>query len=222
MPGLERLDRDDVLDAGAHGVAGEALGVGDDDARRRRRRRRRRSALISAAALPPRAGVYVSCDTKTVSGGHGVAVDAARTRPGGPAAPSPGRCASTSSRVPWKALLAVTVPSTSQIGWMPRSRAASADSTTKPRRPCPMIMPCRRRSNGSGGVLDRVVGGGGAGGEEADADPLASGVAGDVVGGDHDDAAAAAGADPVLGQRERLGRARAGRVDLRVRARGRR
>ncbi|MEI2732441.1 MAG: hypothetical protein V9G08_10680 [Dermatophilaceae bacterium] len=28
--------------------------------------------------------------------------------------------------MPWKALLAVTVPSISQIGWMPRSRAASA------------------------------------------------------------------------------------------------
>ncbi len=54
----------------------------------------------------------------------------------------------TSSRVPWNALLAVTAPSTSQIGDMPRSRAASADSTTKAAAPIPMIMPCRRRSNG--------------------------------------------------------------------------
>ncbi len=52
------------------------------------------------------------------------------------------------SRVPWKALLAATAASTSQIGAMPRSRAAAADSTTKAAAPEPMIMPCRRRSNG--------------------------------------------------------------------------
>ncbi len=55
---------------------------------------------------------------------------------------------STSSRVPWKALLAVTAPSTSQMGCRPRSRAASADSTTKAAAPIPTIMPWRRRSNG--------------------------------------------------------------------------
>src|SRR5450759_5624936 len=56
---------------------------------------------------------------------------------------------STSSRLPWKALLAVTVPRISAIGWMPRSRAASAASTTSAAAPIPMIMPCRRLSNGS-------------------------------------------------------------------------
>ncbi len=55
---------------------------------------------------------------------------------------------STSRRDPWKALLAVTVPRISQIGWMPRSRAASALSTTRAAAPEPMIMPCRRLSNG--------------------------------------------------------------------------
>ena len=55
---------------------------------------------------------------------------------------------SMSNRVPWKALLAMTEPSTWAIGWMPRSRAASADSTTRAAAPAPMIMPCRRRSNG--------------------------------------------------------------------------
>ena len=55
---------------------------------------------------------------------------------------------STSSRVPWKALFAVTVPSTSQIGCRPRSRAASADSTTRAAAPIPRIIPCRRWSNG--------------------------------------------------------------------------
>ena len=55
---------------------------------------------------------------------------------------------STSRRVPWKALLAVIVPSTSAIGWMPRSAAASAVSTTIAAAPAPMSIPCRRASNG--------------------------------------------------------------------------
>ena len=54
----------------------------------------------------------------------------------------------TSRRVPWKALLAVTALNTSQMGWIPRSRAASALSTTRAAAPMPMIMPCRRRSKG--------------------------------------------------------------------------
>ena len=56
---------------------------------------------------------------------------------------------STSSREPWNALLAVTAPSTSQIGVTPRSRAAAALSTTMPAAPMPRIIPWRRRSNGS-------------------------------------------------------------------------
>ena len=53
-----------------------------------------------------------------------------------------------SSRVPWNALLATAVPSTSAIGSSPRSRAASGCSTTIAAAPMPMIMPWRRRSNG--------------------------------------------------------------------------
>ncbi len=55
---------------------------------------------------------------------------------------------STSRRVPWKALFAVTAASTSQIGCRPRSRTASADSTTNAAAPIPTTMPWRRRSNG--------------------------------------------------------------------------
>ena len=55
---------------------------------------------------------------------------------------------STSRRVPWNALFAKTVDSNWAIGWTPRSRAASADSRTTAAAPEPMIMPCRRRSNG--------------------------------------------------------------------------
>ena len=56
---------------------------------------------------------------------------------------------STSRRVPWKALLAVAVASTSQIGVIARSRAAAALSTTIAAAPIPSSIPCRRRSNGS-------------------------------------------------------------------------
>jgi hypothetical protein len=54
----------------------------------------------------------------------------------------------TSRRDPWKALLATTVPSTWQIGRMPRSRAESALSSTRADAPIPTISPWRRRSNG--------------------------------------------------------------------------
>ena len=67
---------------------------------------------------------------------------------------------------------------------------------------------------------DVVVGGGRAGGEEAGADPTEQVIARHVVGGDDHDAPAPAGADPVLGQGDGLGRARACRVHLGVRAAG--
>ena len=66
-------------------------------------------------------------------------------------------------------------------------------------------------------VLDDLVGRGRARGEEARADPAEHRVRGRVVGGHDDHAPAAAGADPVLGQRDGLRRARARGVDLRVR-----
>ena len=54
----------------------------------------------------------------------------------------------TSRREPWKALFAVTVARASAIGCSPRSRAASADSTTNAAAPAPTTMPWRRRSKG--------------------------------------------------------------------------
>ncbi len=65
-------------------------------------------------------------------------------------------------------------------------------------------------------VLHDVVGGGGAGGQESGADPFEEVVAGDVVASDHDHALGAPGADPVLGERHRLGGAGTGRVDVGV------
>ena len=65
-------------------------------------------------------------------------------------------------------------------------------------------------------VLDHLVGGGRARGEEARAEPAQHGVGGGVVGGHDDHAPAAAGADPVLGDRDGLRRAGARGVHLRV------
>ena len=67
-------------------------------------------------------------------------------------------------------------------------------------------------------LLDDVVGRGGTGRQEAGADPAHHRVGGGVVGGDDQHAAAAAGPDPVLGERDRLRRARTRGVDLGVRA----
>ena len=73
---------------------------------------------------------------------------------------------------------------------------------------------------GKGRLLDLVVGGDGTGGKEAGADPLHQVVAGRVVATHHDDAPAASGADPVLGESHTLGRRRTGGVDVGVRAAG--
>ena len=56
---------------------------------------------------------------------------------------------STSSRVPWKAELAVVAPRSSAIGCTPRSCASEFLSITNAAAPIPRIRPLRRRSNGS-------------------------------------------------------------------------
>ena len=124
---------------------------------------------------------------------------------------------STSRRVPWNALLAVTAPSTSQIGRMPRWRAARGALDHDRRRAHAEDHPVAPAVERHGGFLDVLVGGGGARREEARTHPAEEVVGGDVVGGDDHDALAAARPDPVLGQRDGLRRARARRVDLGVR-----
>ena len=104
----------------------------------------------------------------------------------------------TSSRVPWNALLAVTVPITSQIGCRPRSAAASGALHHQRRGAHPHDHAVPPAVEGNRGFLDDVVGRGGAAGQEAGAEPFDQVVRSDVVGRDDDHAAAAAGADPVL------------------------
>ena len=79
-------------------------------------------------------------------------------------------------------------------------------------------MPCRRRSKGRAASSTTSSVAAAPVDEEAGAEPLEQVVAGHVVGGDDDDAPAASGVDPVLRQRDRLRRARARGVHLRVRA----
>ena len=95
-----------------------------------------------------------------------------------------------------------------------RSRRRSAAA------PMPRIIPWRRWSNGS--AASSTPSSVAAAPEARKPAPIQSQqlVGGDVVGGDDHHAAAAAGADPVLGERDGLGGAGAGRVDLRVRPAG--
>ncbi len=68
-----------------------------------------------------------------------------------------------------------------------------------------------------GGLLHDVVGGGGPGRQESRSHPRQQRVGADVVGGHHDHPPTPAGPDPVLGERGRLGSARARGVDLCIR-----
>ena len=146
--GLERFHGDDIFDAGAHGVTGEALGVGDDDADPRRRRRldaargsrRRRCRRAPACRFRGKrrpCGVR-SADAKCRCCASALATRFSMTWP---------MCC-TSRRVPWKALLAVTGAQHLADRLNSASRAASALSTTRAAAPMPMIMPWRRRSKG--------------------------------------------------------------------------
>ena len=68
-----------------------------------------------------------------------------------------------------------------------------------------------------GGLLHDVVCGGRPGRQESRRQPGQQRIGAGVVGGHHDHPATAAGPDPVLGERGRLGGARARGIDLRVR-----
>ena len=101
---------------------------------------------------------------------------------------------------------------------IPRSRAASALSTTKAAAPMPMTMPWRRRSNGR--AASSTFSSRAAAPEATKPAPIHSIRWSDVASSarDDEDPAAAAGADPVLGEARGNPIERAGRVDLGVRA----
>ncbi len=122
----------------------------------------------------------------------------------------------TSRRVPWNALLAVTALSTSQMGWIPRSRAASALSTTRRRRAHAHDQAVPPAIEGSGGLFDDFICGGRSAGQEAGAKPADQMIGGDIVCRDDDHPAATSGADPVLRQADGMTGGCARGVDLRV------
>ena len=107
-----------------------------------------RSAATSAAALPPRAGVNVSCDMKTVDGAIACRLIPNRRSAEVIRLSTTPEMWSTSRRVPWKALFRVSVARSSTIPRHPRSSTASWLSTTRAQAPIPMMVPWRRRSNG--------------------------------------------------------------------------
>ena len=90
-------------------------------------------------------------------------------------------------------------------GFDDQGRGAHADQHA-------VTAPVERQSR----LLDDRVGGRGTGSKEARGHPFEHDVRGDVVGSDDHHAAAAPGANPVLGHPHGLGCAGAGRVDLRV------
>ncbi len=107
-----------------------------------------RRAVTSAEALPPRAGVKVSCDMKTVCGAMAWRLRPKRRSPAATRFSMTMAMWFTSSRVPWKALLLVSLLSNSTMPRMPRSRTASSLSTMRAQAPMPMIVPWRRLSKG--------------------------------------------------------------------------
>ena len=157
--GLERLDRHDVFEPDTHRVTGEALGVGDDHAVGvGAEHPPQREDLGRRASAPCRGVGLVRHEHRRRSDLHGGRCRCVLRRRR-PAAPSRRRCgrrrAGCRGRRCWRS----RSPSTSQMGCKPRSRAASAASTTMAAAPMPRIIPWRRRSNGKRGLGDVVVGG---------------------------------------------------------------
>ena len=213
--GLERLHRHHVLDAGAHRVAGEALGVGDDDA-----------VGTGAEHAPER--VDFGRGRAATRRGVGLVRDEHRLRRDRRALHA-ARLGLLQQRLHHRAYMLDVKPRAVErrVGDDRAHQLADGRQAPLARRrgrldhegrrthadDHPVAAPVERRRR----VLDLLVGRRGAGGEEAARDPGQQHVARDVVGRDDDHAPAAAGTDPVLGDRERLRRRGAGRVDLRVR-----
>ncbi len=80
----------------------------------------------------------------------------------------------------------------------------------------PIIVPCRRAVKRQSGLVDAILGGHGANGQETGADPFHQVVAGHGIAADDDHPPAATAANPILGQGDPLRRAGTGGIDLRI------
>ncbi|MEZ5097296.1 MAG: hypothetical protein R2731_15095 [Nocardioides sp.] len=216
--GLEGLDGEDVLDSRTHGMPREPLGVGDDDpvgdiAEGRAQgmdlrgsaaaagrgvglvgdEDRLRGDLGAANAVPLRLAHHGLHDSRDVLDVEPSAVEGA-VGGHGPQDLADRLDAALARRL---------------RGLDDERRGAHPDDHAVP-------APVERRRR----ILHALVRGGRAAGEEPRPDPGHHPLAGGVVGRHHDHAPAAPGPDPVLGDRQRLRRARTGRVDLGVRTAG--
>ena len=216
---FERLDGDDIFHTHAHRVAGEALRVGDDDVVGRLAEGLAQGHHFGSGAAAASRGEGLVRHEHHLRG-HGIAVEAKAAL---------GCC----HQVLHHQRNVIDI----QPGAMKSAVAALAaqqfDDAAHPAFAHGVLTFDHQGAGahaqqgavaalveGQGGQVDAVVGGGGAGGQKARAHPLDQVVAGDVVGPDHDHAAAAARADPVFGDGDGLGRAGAGGVHLRIGAAG--
>ena len=212
---LERLDRHDVLDANAHRMAGEPLGVGDQHPLRGVAEDPAQRVDLGRRAAPSGRRVGLVGDE------HHLLAD--------PVAVQAGRLGS-GDHVLHHVADVVDVEAGAVEGAVGDGRAEHLADRRDPAfaRRVGALDDQRRGAHpeqhsvatlieGQGGLLDDLVSRGCAGGQEPGADPRQQLVRGRVVGRDDDRPPAASHADPVLGDRDGLGRACAGRVDLRVR-----
>ena len=213
---FQNLDRDHVFHARAHRVAGEALGVADDDlvgglakgiAQGEDFRR-------GAAAAGGRVGLMRD---KGHLRGHAVAVEAKAAL--GPRHQAVHHVADVTHVQPRAVEGAVGGFAAQHFD--DAAHAALAHGVFaldhKRTRPHAQQRAVAAAVKGQRRFLHLVVGGGGAGCEEARTDPAHQVFAGHIVCAEHDHTAAAAIADPVLGQRHALRCGGAGSVDMRVR-----
>ena len=218
-PGLDRLDGDDVLDADAHRMAGETLGVGDHDLTGRGPEHAPYGIDLRLGAATPGRRVGLVGDEDRVRRDL-VAVDAP---------PALGR----RDEVLHHLTDVVRIESGAVEGAVGGDRAEDLgdglDAASLSRR-CGLDHDRRgphaedhavaSEVERDGGFGHDVIGGRRARGEESRPHPLEQPIAGHVVARHDHDPLATAGADPVLGQRHGLRGAGAGRVDLRVRPPG--
>ena len=216
--GLQRLHRDDIFQADTHRVAGDALGVGDDDAvgtcaehpaqsvylRSSRTTTRRRVGLVGHEDqfACHRGAIRASYFALTHHCFHDPA-DVLHIQPGAMERTVRGDGTEHLADRLDTALARRTGALHDQ-----RGRAHAQDHAV------PALVERQRR------LRHVLVGGRGARREEPCAEPAQQVVARRIVGGDDDHPPAAAGADPVLGERDRLRGARARGVDLGVGAAG--
>ncbi len=212
---LQDLDRDDVLYTNAHGVAGEALGVGNHDVVGSLAKGVTQGHYLGrgAAAAGGREGLVGHEDGL---GGYGVAVQ--------PEAAF-GRCdqvlhhqadmvyVQTRAMVGAVACLAAKYLDNAAHASLAHGVFAFHHQGTGPHAQDRAVTAAVK---GQRGLVHPIVRGGCTQGQEAGTHPFHQAVAGDVVTAQYQDPAAAAGADPILGQRHSLGRAGTGGVDVGV------